>query len=46
MNEFNELLNFCRQHKKEENPCFSFSEGKGNKEMPNELINNSDKDDF
>ena len=46
MKEFNEFLNFCREHKKEENPCFSFSEGKAKKEMPKMIINNSDKDDF
>ena len=46
MNEFNELLNFCREHKKEESPCFSFSDGQKNKQIPKDIINNSDKDDF
>ena len=48
MKEFNELLNFLRVYKKEENPCFSFSESNIIKELPKENIinNNSDKDDF
>ena len=50
MKEFNDLLAFFRNIKKDENSCFSFSE-KMNKEVDNkeinEILNNiSEKDDF
>ena len=45
--EFNELVNFFIEQKKEESPCFSFTEKKVENEFEKDDINkNSDKDDF
>jgi cysteine protease ATG4 len=47
MKEFNELVNFFMEQKKDENPCFSFTEKKVENEFEKDNINNnSDKDDF
>ena len=45
--EFNELVNFFIEQKKEESPCFTFTEKKVENEFEKDDINkNSDKDDF
>ena len=46
MKEFLDLLAFLNDYKKNQNPCFSFSEKKINNEIPEEINENSDKDDF
>ena len=45
--EFNELVSFLKDQKKEENSCFAFTEKKVEIEYKNEKINeNQEKDDF
>ena len=46
MKEFLDLLAFLNDYKNNQNPCFSFSEKKINNEIPEEINENSDKDDF
>ena len=47
LKEFNELLNFFKEQKNEENPCFSFTEKKVELEIKKDKFNDiSDKDDF